>query len=391
MKLAVIGGALQGVELAYLARKADFEVILVDRRPMPPALGLCDSFQHLDVLDATALDRALANVDAVLPAFESQPSLASLHAWATRRGVPIAHHPDSYAVSSSKIASELFFRREGFPVPNSWPECRFPLIAKPSSSSGSEGIRIFDSERQMSEEIRGDPALNGWLVQEFLEGPTYSIEVLRNLEETVAFQVTDLQMDAGYDCKRVLAPSELPPERIAELHALSLRIADALGLEGLMDVEVVFHKGVFKVLEIDARFPSQTPITVYWSCGINMAQAVVECLLNQNLSAPLCPLRPGRGAILEHIQVSPGKLCVTGEHAIAQAGPLAVQRDFFGADEAITDYGTGRTRWVATLICTGRTRAEAWLKRSRVISTIRSRFGLLEYSDPSPAAIAEGN
>ena len=388
MKLAVIGGALQGVEIAYLARKAGFEVILVDRKPMVPALGLCDVFQQLDIFDTNALDRRLGKVDLVFPALESRPALRCLHAWATSRGVPIVHDPDAYAVSSSKIASEGFFRRCGFPVPNSWPDCRFPVIAKPSQSSGSEGIRIFLSEREMRASLGYDPGSEGWIVQEFLPGPTYSVEVLRSLGETVAFQVTDLKMDAGYDCKRVLAPSALPPDRIDELKTLSVNIADALDLDGFMDVEAIYHNGTFKVLEIDARFPSQTPITVYWSCGVNMVQVLAGCTLTRSSPVARPPPERHKGTILEHIQVVPGKLLVTGEHAVAQSGPLHVQRDFFGADEAVTDYMPKKTRWVATLICTGADLDEAWQRRNEVVSTIRQHLGPVEYLDPSPPGIS---
>ncbi len=384
MKLAVIGGALQGVEVAYLARKVGFEVILVDRKPMVPALGLCDDFLQMDILDTAALDRRLGKVDLVFPALESQPALASLCAWATSRGVPIVHDPDAYAVSSSKIASERFFRRSGFPVPNSWPDCRFPVIAKPSQGSGSAGIRIFLSEHEMRATIGSEPFSEGWIVQEFLAGPTYSVEVLRSLGETVAFQVTDLQMDGGYDCKRVLAPSALPPDRIDELKTLSVNIADALDLDGLMDVETIYHNGTFKVLEIDARFPSQTPIAVYWSCGVNMVHALAGCTLTRSSRLTRPPSELCKGTILEHIQTSPGKLFVTGEHAVAQSGPLHVQTDFFGADEAVTDYMPQKTRWVATLISTGADLAEAWKRRNEVVSTIRQHLGQVEYSDPSP-------
>ncbi|HHY29297.1 MAG TPA: 3-methylornithine--L-lysine ligase PylC, partial [Syntrophaceticus sp.] len=55
------------------------------------------------------------------------------------------------------------------------------------------------------------------------------------------------------------------------------------------------------------------------------------------------------------------------------AGCLNYNQDFFGADEALTDYVSGSTSWVATLIITGDDRSQAWEKRCRVIENIRSR------------------
>ena len=49
MRLAVIGGKLQGTEAGYLAAKAGYETVLVDRKPAPPAAGLVDATSVSDV------------------------------------------------------------------------------------------------------------------------------------------------------------------------------------------------------------------------------------------------------------------------------------------------------------------------------------------------------
>ena len=384
MMIAVVGGALQGVEVAYLLRKAGLEVLLVDRRPGVPAAGLCPAFRQVDVTDPLALDRGLAGADIIFPALESRDALGRLVEWARARGIPILHDPPAYAVSASKIASETFFRRAGIPIPRSWPGCPLPVIAKPAYGSGSQGIRLFWTDAALRQALGDDPAAKGWQVQEFLSGPTYSVEVVRARQRTTAVQVTDLHMDARYDCKRVTAPSALTEGLQAELLDLARQAAEALPLTGIMDVEAVLHDGAFKVLEIDARFPSQTPITVYHSCGVNLAAALVRTAGGADGAAALQPRLPARGALLEHVRVAPGSLEVTGEHALAEAGPLKVVGDFFGADEAITDFAEGRARWVATLIFTGEDARGAWDRRQATIAALRRRFRLERYADPAP-------
>lgn len=54
--VGVVGGKLQGVEAAYLARKAGWEVRVVDRRPRVPASDLGDSFAQIDVTVENNLD-----------------------------------------------------------------------------------------------------------------------------------------------------------------------------------------------------------------------------------------------------------------------------------------------------------------------------------------------
>ena len=80
--------------------------------------------------------------------------------------------------------------------------------------------------------------------------------------------------------------------------------------------------------------------------------------------------------VYEHVKITPGKLETLGEHIISQAGCLDYCRDFFGADEALTDYTPGSTSWAATLIVTGKDRFQAWERRCQVIKNIREHFRL---------------
>jgi pyrrolysine biosynthesis protein PylC len=150
-----------------------------------------------------------------------------------------------------------------------------------------------------------------------------------------------------------------------------------------MDVEVILHNGELKVLEIDARLPSQTPTAVYRSTGINMLELLARFFVGvdgpgfpgsgENPGTGKLQL-PAKGVIYEHIRVTPGNLEFCGEHIMAEGGPLRLITGFFGADEAITDYSPGRNQWVATLIITAGDLAGAWEKRNQVIHDLRSRF-----------------
>lgn len=147
-----------------------------------------------------------------------------------------------------------------------------------------------------------------------------------------------------------------------------------------MDVEVVLYQEGFKVLEIDARLPSQTPITVYWSTGQNMVQILGQ-QFPVNLADRRFGARPVRGSVYEHIRVSAELLETRGEHIMTDAGPLYLQQDFFGADEAITNFQPGQNRWVATLIISETDRCAALAKRDRVIEEIRKRFSIKKAED----------
>ena len=266
MLAAVVGGNLQGVEAAYLAAKAGWDVIVIDKRPLVPASGICDRFVQFDVTGEDRLEGLFEGFDLIIPALENEAALTRLDHITRSAGLPFAFDLNAYAISSSKLKSDQLFARIDVPAPRPWPECDFPVVAKPSVGSGSQGVFILDKTEAVENLI--GTTNESWVVQEYVQGPSYSIEVLGLPGDYTPLQVTDLEMDADYDCKRVLAPTELPDRLISEFENISQDIADELELKGLMDVEVILHNNALKVLEIDARLPSQTPTAVFLVQGM---------------------------------------------------------------------------------------------------------------------------
>jgi len=375
--VGIVGGRLQGVEAAYLARKAGWEIKVVDRKPAVPAANLGDVFLQADVTVEEDLDDILRGVDLVIPTLEDDDALRSLLRWSRVSGVPLAFDPNAYAVSSSKLKSARFFEEIGLPVPAAWPHCKFPVLAKPSQGSGSRGVRVFQDLDSLRSEFAAEAPPPGWVLEEFIDGSEHSLEVIGRPGNYRALQVTDLYVDQGFDCKRVIAPSSLPSDSIATFEALSLEIAGALDLHGIMDVEVVHSRGEFRVLEIDARLPSQTPTAVYWSTKQNMIELLGDLYATPKTEIPAVS-GSSHGVVYEHIQVPGAGLKICGEHIMAAGGPLDLVEDFFGADEALTNFAPGRDPWVATLIFRGTNRQKACEKRNRSIAELVRQLDLGE-------------
>ncbi|MEW6263476.1 MAG: 3-methylornithine--L-lysine ligase PylC [Thermodesulfobacteriota bacterium] len=384
MKVAVIGGRLQGVEALYLASKAGWETLLVDKTADVPAAGLCRRFIALDVTSSTQMPKILEQIDLVIPALEDEAALAALARSAETVGVPLAYDPQAYALSSSKLKSNRLFTRVGLDVPVSWPSCGLPVIVKPDASSGSRGVRLINQRAELDALTgRGVPP-ETWVIQEFLPGPSYSLEVLGAAGRYWPLQVTDLFMDGLFDCKRVCAPSLLTPSRLIEFNDIAVRIAAALGLTGLMDLEVILNRDRLVLLEIDARLPSQTPTAVFWSTGLNMVAMLKDVFVDGRLPAAGTGTKP-RAVIYEHVRVKPGFLEIGGEHLMSRAGPLTVRSGFFGADEALTDYRPGAGAWVATMIYCAGTAEAVWAKRRGALETLAREFNIETLIDPEAA------
>jgi len=229
---------------------------------------------------------------------------------------------------------------------------------------------------------RSKPDFDQWVIQEYLEGPSYSLEVMGLNGQCVTLQPTALEMDSIFDCKRVLAPVALPAALDQEFRAMATSLAQTLHLNGIMDVEVIHHENHLKILEIDARLPSQTPTAVEFSTGINMLVLLREVFLDSRL--PEVCTTTERGVVYEHIRVLGNRLEVSGEHIMAQADALHVEDGFFGADRAITNFFSPDRPWVATLIVSGPNRDRAWEKRCRIIRAIMEGCELSLYEDSVP-------
>ena len=390
MRLLIVGGKLQGTEAAYLAAKAGWETVLIDRREAPPAAGLTDAHVIADVTADEARTRSLvASCDAVLPACEDEPTLAWLAERVPAWGVPFLFDLDAYRVTASKLASRRLFAELDVPRPGDWPGCGLPAVVKPSTASGSEGVVVAHDKAEL-EAARCELVAAGHdvVTEEYVAGPSLSLEVLAWGGRAVPLQVTGLEFDATYDCKRVVAPvgeaaggapasagpggacdwdAAVAGGVLDAFDAASVRVAEGLGLNGLMDVEVMVSGTAPKLLEIDARLPSQTPTAVYWSSGLNVIELLAETV---RTGAPPAVDRAARRACLyQHVRASGGLLEVLGEHVMGSAGPLRIVPGFFGADEALTDYASGRPEWAATLIVAAPTVDEA---RRRAGDTVKA-------------------
>lgn len=401
MRVAIAGGGLQGVELCWLARKAGWETLLVDRRPAPPALRLADGFVQADVtrLEAEGREAAerMAGADIVIPALEDAAALEALGAWCARRGLPFAFDPEAYAVTASKLRSRELFLRCGTPIPRPFASgepqgparnggCAvqdagegllsgpgtggFPLIVKPSAGSGSRGVRLIRDAAEWAGLLAEGFDPQGWIVESWCPGPSYSLEICGTPGHYRVFQVTGLLMDEVFDCRGVLAPSDAPPAAIREMEAELLKLAEALRLRGLMDLEVILAPDGLRVLEIDARFPSQTPTAVWLSTGWNLAEYLVSCFIPYE---PAPGWESPRCVRYEHVcRTEDGEIVCRGEHVMAGAGPLEGLRDFFGADEALLggDFPSGA--WAATLMFHGATPEEVEARRDACLARLRA-------------------
>ncbi len=367
LKLGIVGGGLQGIEAAYLAGEAGFQTLLIDQRDVPPARNLCQEFVNMRVERKTReeVKKELEEVEAVLPALEDYEALNLLTEIEGEIAPPVIFSREAYDITHCKRESRQFFQRESLPHAKSWPEADYPLIIKPLRSSGSEGVKLIENERQL-EALLKKHNREDIIIEEFISGPAYSLEVIARGDEIYPLKTTRLEFTDDYDCCSVTAGAVFPEELEGDIKELSRRAASGLNLEGIMDLEFIAGKEELILMEMDARFPSQTPIAVYEAYGLNMVADLVGLFARKDPAEEFSPdVKREGAAIYEVVCRENGRIYSSGEHIMAKAEELDIREDFLGADKAITDWKSAGENWRAVLIFSGSDLVEAQARRSK--------------------------
>lgn len=386
MMIGIVGGILQGMEAVYLCRHAGYRSMVIDRNPKAPALSLADRPEVCDVITDLEHARELfSQCDAVLPAVEDLEVLEHLSKVVPECGVPLLFDIGAYRISCSKERSNEIMSELGIPLPQPWPECGFPIIVKPSSQSGSVGVSTARNEDQRQRALKIVEKLNDVPVQqEFVSGKSVSIEVIGNGRDARSYVTTEVVLDRNYDCKQVVCEDCILPSGDEEIfHEIGEKVGRAIGLNGLMDVEAVFTKKGLRVLEIDARIPSQTPACICAATGVNL----LEELVCSRLGLEPKSARHTGCAIYEHYIVRGDQLCTCGEKEFSHVEQPCYIEDFWGADEVVTDFRSGSYEWRCTAIFTGETYQDALWKKKQFIRNTMDNCGLEEYIDSEPEMI----
>lgn len=386
MRLGIVGGALQGIEATYLAHKAGWSTLVLDRREDAPARSISDESLTVDVAEEPERAfEALKDCDAVIPAIENMPVLNALEGMRDGLSGPLMFDPHAYSISSSKLKSNEVMAEMGVPLPKPWPECGFPVIVKPSCQSGSVGVSEVGCEEEVAPALRkvydlGDTPV----IQEFVSGRSLSIEAVGDGRTAKAYITTEVVLDRGYDCKRVMCyPNMVDPAEETRFGRAMRDVSERIGLRGIMDMEAIEGRNGIRVLEIDARIPSQTPACILAGTGINLLSELYAAS-----SGNWGDVRSTRRcSSYEHLWFHDGVLEETGEKQFSHVRGPRVESGLFGCDDAITDYRPGAAEWHGTFICSADDLPSLEAKRAAFRSAAAAACGVGAVTESSPEVV----
>jgi carbamoyl-phosphate synthase large subunit len=186
----------------------------------------------------------------------------------------------------------------------------YPVLVRPSYVLGGRAMRVCYRPDQI--EAAFEHLAGPVLVDRFLEGALeIDVDALCDGEETYVAAVMEHVEEAGVhsgDSSCVLPPHSLAPEHEAEIRAVVERLAPALGVVGLINVQLAVVGGEVYVLEANPRASRTVPFASK-AIGVNLVDAACRVMAGTPVSELVLPRRragrPHRGPVSVKAAVLP--------------------------------------------------------------------------------------
>lgn len=303
--LLLLGGSKQQVVAIEKAKELGYRTVLCDYLTDNPGQYVADSFYLVSTTDRDAVLEVAQSecVDGVL-AYASDPAASTAAYVAEHLGLP-SNPLSAVETLSKKHLFRAFLAREGFPCPKACSfnisssyddvpvlvaEMEFPIVIKPTDSSGSKGVAVVCAKQGIVEACKHAESYshNGVLIaEEFIErtfphvigGDVFVVDgeikfwgLMSCLRDSVHSLVPSGEV----------TPSGLTEGQIASIKHILQRLVDALHLKfGEFNVEIIVGKdNAPYVLEFGARAGgNMIPVQLSDASGIDLISANVKCAM----------------------------------------------------------------------------------------------------------------
>ncbi len=263
-------------------------VIVTDVNPLSPAVHIADRWYHVplatspDYLDAIAGICDGEGIGLIVPTIDDELELFGRAAdWLWSRGVRVAVSPEPTSrICNDKLLTCQHLRSLGIPaaesrLPGELPAAPgFPLFIKPRFGRGGVGAFAIRGQKDL-EFFRGYVPTP--VIQEYLDGPEYTIDVLCDFSHRPISIVPR---------ERVVVRSGVTDRgrtvRDESLIELAEDVAGILPFCGAANIQCRVVNGVPTVFEINPRFSGGIPLTI--AAGADFPAMLVELALGKRLA-----------------------------------------------------------------------------------------------------------
>ncbi|HUG80961.1 MAG TPA: carbamoyl-phosphate synthase large subunit, partial [Bryobacterales bacterium] len=168
-------------------------------------------------------------------------------------------------------------------------EIGYPVLVRPSYVLGGRAMVIAYDEATVDSYMRQAVVYSQErpvLVDRFLENATeVDVDALSDGDEVLIGGIMEHIEEAGVhsgDSSCVLPSASIPEEQLAQIRDYTVRLAKALNVRGLMNIQYAIHEGKVYVIEVNPR-ASRTVPYVSKSTGYPLAKIAVGIMVGKKL------------------------------------------------------------------------------------------------------------
>ncbi len=327
-KLLIIGASILQVPAIKKAKELGYYVGVIDYNPKAVGIPLADEFFEVSTIDIDGVAETAKRFkpDGIMTLATDMPmrSIAKAAEVCGLCGITM----DCAIKATDKGKMIQAFEAAG--VQHPWyriahteeaflaalDTVTYPCIMKPLDNSGSRGVVLCHSKEELTAQYdysRHESRGAGVIIEEYMQGPEVSVEIIVLRGVPHILQVTDkLTTGAPHFVEMGHSqPSRLAVRDLEKIRDLAGRAALAVGVEnGPAHAEIMLTKDGPKMVEIGARMGGDCITThlVPLSTGVDMIRATIEiaCSIEPDLEP-----KWDKGAAIRYFNVPCGTITAT--------------------------------------------------------------------------------
>ena len=300
-RLFIIGASDFQLPAIQEAKQMGLHVGVADFNPNAVGIPFADEYFNVSTIDAEGIYEAAKKfqADGIITLCTDMP-MRALASSCERLGLIGPDLNTAITATDKGVMSKAFEKHDvehpkflvvekGTDIEAICDELEYPVITKPTDNSGSRGIMLVNNKEELKDALSYSSE-NGRegnaIVEEYMVGPEFSVEVMVINGEPHVLQVTDkLTTGAPYFVEIGHSqPSRFPKEDVEAIKDLAGRAALAVGIKnGPAHAEIILTKNGPKMVEIGARMGGGCITThlVPLSTGISMTKATIQTALGE--------------------------------------------------------------------------------------------------------------
>lgn len=323
--ILIFGAGINQLTLIEAANELGVISVVIDPNSDAPGKKIADWFYCIagDDYEGTKKIAIKHNVNGIVTSQMENP-LRLMACLADELGY-IFNSPEVVKKSRNKYLMKTAFLANNIPcakgkiftpdeaiLPESLNDLAFLLILKPSDSYSSRGVYKINNFEELNlfiAKARSFSSDNSVIVEEFIEGPEYSIESITYNGETTIVQYTEKIITPFPNTVEIghIQPAEFSQEQKLQIDAIVKNAVRALGIDNSAShTELKLTTQGPKIIEIGARLggdfiPSYLTLA---STGVNMDKAAIKVALGEK---PDLKHKHKKYSFIKYLELEAGK------------------------------------------------------------------------------------